>query len=304
MSDQDAGPIGRLASPKSLSNAEYDAWGMRTALLSRGLPTVSLPGDVVFTEDGGPGALAFAQLSSHGTTYGGMGIARKPEDIERILARAGLPAATAPHAEDRPSEHRGGRTVSALVHHGAVLALNGSGGQSELSPQEAGTEMVQLAQEAARAISGVGLAAVRMGADQDDAGFVVTGISHSPHLRDFSAGSRSQALEIAQQLVERTAAVAGVSAPEPSGGVRLRVQAEGAAEPGRFQAHLRELVEVMRSLELQETVPEDSESQAPVPEGSGLTVCGAPGAAALLVTRALTGLPGDDFAQIVTTHPL
>ena len=79
-----------LYSPRSLTAAQYDAWAVRAALISRQLDTNSFPGNVVFTSGQNSQRLAFTQLGSYGATHGGFGLVKTSRRTWQVLQHAGI----------------------------------------------------------------------------------------------------------------------------------------------------------------------------------------------------------------------
>ena len=194
-----------------------------------------------------------------------------------------------------------GELIRLMVQGQQVLAVTARGHRGALGPEDLDPALLQLAVAAVGAIPGLDIAAVTISAPRltDLAASqqaLVERVMRSPHLRDFAAGSRSQALSLADRLVQAAAQDLGLPLVAPSVRVSTDLDFRGVPDPDSFAAELATMVNALGRT----TVIRDPQS---VPDGAELSLHGPPSDVALVITRSIAGFAYGDSAHLVRCRP-
>lgn len=194
-----------------------------------------------------------------------------------------------------------GQTLRFLIRGQQALAVAGPGRRDHQSLDDVDPSLKRLAITALEAIPGIDIASVTITAPQlQGAGAgqqaLVERIMRSPHLRDFAAGSRDEALRLADLLVQCAAQDIGVRLAEPAPRVSLNLDFTGVPNPEAFVAELRTMVDAMARVDV-------GSGPETVADGAQLSITGRAHDAAMIITRAIAGFGAGSSAHMVQSRP-
>lgn len=197
---------------------------------------------------------------------------------------------------------RTGADLDILVHHGDALAAV-QGGDKPVELSDVHENLLRLAISAVDAVPGISIASVQISLDQNstdhaDQNPLVERVRYSPSLRDFSGGALHEAMRLAQEIVDRTAASQGTTLATEDSRVDVEVEISDVVEPAKFAEEIENLALSIEGVTISESRMSKSK------DGLLLRIVGPPIAVALIVTRAVTSLSSGEHAQLVATLPI
>ncbi|GAA4831625.1 hypothetical protein [Garicola koreensis] len=198
-----------------------------------------------------------------------------------------------------------GELIRLMVQGQQVLAVRAQGHRGALHPEDLDPALLQLAVAAVEAIPGLDLAAVTISVPTSDPRLknsdvdrqpLVERVMRSPHLRDFAAGSRREALRLADQLVQNAARELDISLAESSARISADLVFTGVPDPDSFVAELAAMVNALGRV----TVVREPQSVA---DGAELSMRGPASDVALVTTQSIAGFANGDSAHLVHCRP-